>query len=154
MKNKRKFSLFGDPFFQIYVKHSFFLCFCLLSSASHTHTLTHLNTHIHTRIPGALCLDSSAVTPHQCLRLTTITAPQPDSAVQSHVRALCLVLSYTGSVWRGSCNTCGGKWPSGFSGPTAHGWQFTTFLVQTTPETVAQYQTQESVSLTDPLRKV
>ena len=29
------------------------------------------------------------------------------------------------NVEGGGCNTCGGKWPSGFSGPRAHGWQFT-----------------------------
>lgn len=65
---------------------------------------------------------------------TAIRAPP----VQSHVRGLCLVLGYTGSVRMERCNTCGGKWPSGFSGPRAHGWQFTTFLVQTTPETAEE----------------
>lgn len=73
--------------------------------------------------PSALCLDSSAVTPHQCLRLTAVksSSARPGLAVLPRVRELCWVLSYTGSVWRGRCNTCGGKWPSGFSGPRAHG---------------------------------
>lgn len=102
---------------------------CIQFNAKNT-----LQTHTrNTRREPGVCpsihwLDRSPVTPHRCLCLTTDRAPQPGqvSVVQSHhVKPLCWVLSYTSSMWRGSCNTCGGKWPSGFSGPRAHGWQFT-----------------------------
>ncbi len=121
----------------------------------HTHTSTH------TYAPGAWHVSLSPVfgqlscdTPStSAFDYHQSSSARPGSVEQSRVRALCWVLSHTGSVRRGSCNTCGGKQPSGFSGPRAHGWQFTTFLVQTGPETVSQYQIEESVTVTDPLSK-
>lgn len=81
----------------------------------------------------------SSDTPSMCVCWAAITAPQAacSPADPSHAEALLWVLSYTGSLeeeWR----SCGGLVVIlvaaggllAFSGPRAHGFQFTTFLVQ------------------------
>lgn len=77
---------------------------------THSHTLQH--THTHQEEPGmhpsALCLDSSPVTPHQCLCFTTIRAPLPDRALCSAVPCQSTLLGFKLhwlNVERGSCNT-------------------------------------------------
>lgn len=106
----------------------------LTLSLSRSHILGLAHTHIHFNTqtqPGAWHVSLSPVfgqlscdTPSMsALDYYQSSSARLGSVVQSHVRALCWVLSYTGSMLRGSCNTCGSKWPSGFSGPRAHGWQ-------------------------------
>ncbi len=78
----------------------------LLSS----HTQSHLNTHLHTRslarIPQ-LCVWTALLWHpiNVCDSLPSQLLGRPGSVVPSHVRALCWVLSYTGSMQRGSFNT-------------------------------------------------
>lgn len=93
------------------------------------------------------------MTPHQCLCLTTDRAPQPGqvSVVQSHrVKALCWVLSYTSSMWRGeTVILVVASGPPAFLVREHMAGSSPAFLVLTAPETVSQYQTEKS---TDPRR--
>lgn len=109
--------------------------------APHTLLSAHRNTlgawHVSpSPVFGQLSCDTPSVSALDCHQRSSARL---GSAAQSRVSALCWVLSYIGSVQSRSRNTCGGKWPSRFSGPAAHAWQFTMFLVQTASESVSQY---------------
>lgn len=92
--------------------------FVLLHHQEFSHTTQHMQQHqAPGKYPWALCLDSSPLTPHQRLLWTKYyqsSSGRPGHVAQPRVRALCWVLSYTGSMWKGNCNTCGDKRPSDF----------------------------------------